>query len=118
MTRSIPWFGSAVLVLLVSALVSACSTSRTDQRIAYWKVETAAHLPMGSPKRQAEDFFSSRGASLTCCMRQPPGPDYHFAVERHVGSMLWMEYDVAVLVRFSAEGQVNEVKVERWSPGP
>jgi len=114
MLRSLPKFGFA---LLLCYLVLGCSTSRVDERIAYWTTQTTAHLPIGASKQQAEEFFSSRGASLQCCTRQPPGPEYHYAHERNVGRVLWTEYDVAVLVQFSAEDKVVDVRFERWGVG-
>ena len=114
MLGSLPKFGSAVLPC---CLVLGCSTSRVDERIAYWKTQTTAHLPIGASKQQAEEFFLGRGASLKCCTRQPPGPEYHYVNERNVGRVLWTEYDVAVLVQFSAESKVVDVRFERWGVG-
>ena len=54
---------------------------------------------------------------MKCCTRQPPGPEYHYMSERSVGRVLWTEYDVAVLVQFSAENKVVDVKFERWGVG-
>lgn len=109
-----PGFG---FVLLPFCFVLGCSTSRVDERIAYWKTETTVHLPIGATKQQAEEFFSGRGASLKCCVRQPPGPDYHYVLERNLGRTLWTRYDVVVLVQFSAENKVADVKFNRWGIG-
>lgn len=105
------------LIVLLPVLITGCSTVRVDARMDYWKSETTAHLPIGSSKQQAVDFFASRGLALGCCMSQPPGPAYHLAYERNVGRILWTEYDVVVLVRISAEDKVSEIKVQSWGIG-
>ena len=108
---------ASIVLGLVASLLGACTTSRVDERIAYWRAETAAHLPAGATRQQAEAFFAARGTTLKCCTSQPPGPQMHFASERNVGRLLWAEYDVAVLVAFSPEQTVTSVKVERWGVG-
>ena len=102
--------------MAVCLLLAACSTSRVDERMSYWRAEVAGHLPVGTAKPQAEAFFAARGAKLECCVRSS-GPWLHFARERNVGRLLWTEYDVVVEVEFSADEKVASVSVRRWGVG-
>ena len=103
--------------LVVGGVVTGCATARVDERIAYWNTEVAANLPIGASRQQAEGFFASRGTALKCCVTPPNGKNYSLAFEHKVGRMLWMEYDVAVLVLFAPDDKVAEVSVERWGVG-
>ncbi|MFA6443906.1 MAG: hypothetical protein WCV99_16330 [Sterolibacterium sp.] len=105
------------LACIGPAVLAGCSTARVDERMAYWKIETDAHLKVGTTRGQAEEFFAARNATLKCCTRQRPGPDQYFVHERKVGHALWTEYDVAVLVEFSPAGEVSAVRIERWGVG-
>ncbi len=99
------------------SMLAACSTTAVDARMTYWRTETAARLPLGATKAQAEEFFTARGAELKCCVTAPPGPKFHFINERRVGSGFLMEYDVVVLVEISASDKVTSVSVQRWGIG-
>lgn len=106
-------FVSAVLVLMLTG----CSSTAVDARLKYWRTETAAQLPVGVSKRQAEEFFTARGVELKCCVTAPPGPKLHFVNERKVGNGFMIEYDVVVLVEISAADKVESVSVQRWGIG-
>jgi len=95
----------------------ACSTARVDERLAYWRAETAAHLPAGTSKPEAEAFFAARGVPLNCCVSEKRDQWLHVARERDVGYQLWTHYDVVVLVEFSAAQTVAGVTVQRWGVG-
>jgi hypothetical protein len=75
-------------------------------------------LPPGSTLQQANEFFSSRGSSLRCCVRSPPQiPQAYYVLEHNVGFFLLTTYDVAVLVTLSDTDKVQSVKVQRWGVG-
>ena len=104
--------------IVIALSIAGCSTHRVKERISYWESETGRYLPQGSTLQQAEEFFSSRGSKLMCCMRSPPQiPEAHYVLERKIGYALWMEYDVAVLVIVSDDQRVQSVKVQRWGVG-
>lgn len=110
-------FNQALLVLAVALPLAACTTYRVDQRMAYWRAETAAHLPPGTGKPQAEAFFAARGVALNCCVSERKDQWLHYVRERDVGSQLWMSHDVVVLVEFSPQETVTQVRVQRWGVG-
>jgi hypothetical protein len=99
------------------SMLAGCSTTAVDARMTYWRTETAARLPLGATKAQAEEFFTARGAELKCCVTAPPGPKFHFINERKVGHGFMMEYDVVVLVQISDADRVESVLVQRWGIG-
>jgi hypothetical protein len=117
--KRISWYKT--LTLFVGAIfvmtLTACSTTAVDARMTYWRAETAAQLPLGATKAQAEEFFTARGAELKCCVAAPPGPKFHFINERKVGHGFMMEYDVVVLVQISDADRVESVLVQRWGIG-
>jgi hypothetical protein len=95
-----------------------CTTGHVATRLSYWTSETRDHLPIGTGLADAERFFEARGVQLRCCVSAEPDlPKSYYAVERDVGRLLWTQYSVAVLVRISATGQVENVQVERWGFG-
>lgn len=110
-------FGRTLPVLALALLLAACTGYRVDQRVAYWRAETAAHLPPGTTKPEAEAFFAARGVVLNCCVSERKEQWLHVARERDVGSQLWMTYDVVVLVEFSPQQAVTRVNVQRWGVG-
>jgi len=75
------------------------------------------HLPAGTSLTDAEQFFASRGLSLKCCVQAPPGPQYHFALERKVGYFVFTQYDVAILVAVDGTQHIKDAHVERWGVG-
>jgi hypothetical protein len=96
----------------------SCTTGRVATRLSYWTSETRDHLPIGTKLPDAERFFEARGLQLRCCVSAEPDlPKSYFAVEHDVGRLLWMQYNVAVLVRISDAGQVESVRVQRWGLG-
>lgn len=104
----------------IVALLSlwGCTTGRVAARLSYWSSEARDHLPVGTALPEAERFFEARGLQLRCCVdAEPSVPKSYYAVERNVGRLLWTEYDVAVLVRISLAGRVENVRVERWGVG-
>lgn len=103
--------------ILLAASISSCSIAAVNSRTAYWRAETDTHLPIGATKRQAEEFFAARGVELKCCVTAPPGPTFHFTIERNVGRNFLMEYDVVVLVKISATERVESISVQRWGVG-
>lgn len=104
-------------VILVAVLLAGCSTARVDERMSYWRTQTAAQLPAGTPKAQASAFFESRGVPLKCCVSERRNQWLHFAAERGVGRSLWTTYDVVVLVELSADDRVTDIRVQRWGVG-
>jgi hypothetical protein len=109
--------GVTIAVSITFLLLGGCSTARLHERMSYWDAETRAHLPVGSTLADAEQFFTARGLSLRCCVSAPPGPQYHFAVERKVGYVVFTQYDVAILVGLDETRHVDSVHVERWGIG-
>jgi hypothetical protein len=106
------WVAAAVV------LVSGCTMGRVERRMQYWQEETHKHLPVGTPLADAQTFFATRGLKLVCCLSaEPRVPKSRYASERNVGQFLWMKYNVVVLVKMSAENQVESVQVERWGVG-
>lgn len=103
------------IVLLISA--AGCTTARVDDRMAYWRAETERFLPVGATMQQANEFFHSHGLELTCCVSGPQLDHAHMALERKAGRLLWTEYDVAILVDFSASQKVENVRIQRWGVG-
>ena len=98
--------------------LSGCTTGRVAARMSYWTSETQAHLPVGTELADAERFFEARGLQLRCCVdAEPDVPKSYIASERNVGRLLWMEYSVAVFVRISATGRVEDVRVVRLGVG-
>jgi hypothetical protein len=109
---------SCLFTLLCLLCLSGCTTGRVATRLSYWTTETRDHLPVGTNLPDAERFFEVRGLHLRCCVSaEPDVPKSYFAVERDVGRLLWTQYSVSVLVRISATGQVENVRVERWGVG-
>jgi hypothetical protein len=107
-----------VSLLFASTLSCGCSLDRVNERVSYWDAETRAHLPVGTSLADAEQFFATRGLTLTCCVSGPPGaPKYYSATERKVGRLLFTEYDVAILVALGDSQRVESVRVERWGVG-
>jgi hypothetical protein len=117
--RHISWYKLTTLFVgaIFVSMLAACSTAAVDARMTYWRTETAARLPLGATKAQAEEFFKARGAELKCCVTAPPGAKFHFINERKVGSGFMMEYDVVVLVEISGTDNVTSVSVQRWGVG-
>jgi hypothetical protein len=108
----------AACCILTLLCLWSCTTGRVAMRLSYWTSETRDHLPIGTELPDAERFFEARGLRLRCCVTaEPDVPKSYFAVEHNVGYLLWTEYSVAVLVRISATGQVENVRVERWGFG-
>ena len=107
----------ALAALALALPLVACTSYRVDQRLAYWRAETAAHLPVGTNKSEAEAFFAARGVTLRCCVSERPDQPLHFIREADVGSALWMRYDVVVLVDFAGGPTVARVSVQRWGVG-
>ncbi|MFZ6820097.1 hypothetical protein [Undibacterium sp. Ji22W] len=113
-------FPSLLLVLGVFAFVftlTACSTTAVNTRMQYWRDEIKMQLPIGTNKRQAEEFFAARGAELKCCVSMSRDKKFHYISERKVGYSLLMEYDVVVLVEISSAENVTSVSVQSWGMG-
>jgi hypothetical protein len=104
-----------VFVALVS--LAACSVGHADRRVAYWQSLTAQQLPPGSTLDEATQLFSSHGLDLHCCVSGPDIDKAYYAMEKNVGRLLWMQYDVMVVVDISAERRVEGVKVVRLGVG-
>jgi hypothetical protein len=108
----------AACCIFILLCLGGCTTGHVAKRLSYWTSETRDHLPIGTDLPDAERFFETRGVRLRCCVSaEPDVPKSYFAVERDVGRLLWTQYSVAVLVRISATGQVENVRVERWGVG-
>src|SRR5438067_1119126 len=104
-------------LLVLTSLLAGCAVGVIDERIEYWNSETSRNLPPGSTLKQAEDFFSHRGLKLSCCVSGPDNKNAYMAIERNVGRVLWSEYDVAIIVDFTKDEQVQRTRVLRWGVG-
>jgi hypothetical protein len=115
------WTGArwrTALALAAALTLGGCATGAVDERTAFWRTEAERHLPTGSTEQQAIEFFRARGMELVCCVSSPPQIDKaHYAIEKDVGHVLWTRYDIAVLVDFSPDKHVRNVRVQRWGVG-
>jgi hypothetical protein len=112
------WSGIKYAFITILLLLSACSTARVDERLAYWHTETLERLPPGTTLQDAQAFFASRGLKLGCCVSSPPQiVNAYWASEPRVGRSFFMEYGIMILVHLSPDQKVEKVLVQRIGVG-